>query len=87
MIFIGLIFVASSLTDYLDSMEKILAEKVAKISSFQKKIGDLKCLLSEETNMNSKISGFKNRVEGIFDLKDNDNDIFNLDEFNNDIIH
>lgn len=78
---------ASSLTDYLDQMEKILAEKVAKITSFQMKIGGLKSLLSEETNMNAKISGFKNRVEGIFDLKDNDNDIFNLDEFNNDMIN
>jgi len=44
---------------------------------FQKKISELKVLLSEETNMNNKISVFKNREEGIYDLKNNDNDLFN----------
>ena len=38
--------------------------------------------------MNNKIAGFKNRVvEGIFDLTDKDNDLFNLDELNNEMMN
>jgi len=37
--------------------------------------------------MNNKIAGFKNKVEGIFDLTDKGDDLFNLDEFNNEMMN
>ena len=49
----------------------------------QKKINTLQQLLSEEAGMNSKIAFIKNKMDGIFDLKNNDNDLFNLDDLNN----